>query len=438
MSLLHEIADWMHCARSGGVAVPPSARHASRRVLLDQVGIARAGAARFGPHPVRDDRVFLAGEPPATDWHAGRKVYAPYAALANRCAGDQLELTAGPECVAAAVAAAEIGDATVGDLLRAVALGASLDDYLRGWLGEAVERHGLHPPAVIGTVVAAAVSGWLLELDPVRLAGAMASAACLTPHSPYSAFSHGASGKTIYGGWSQMLGVSCALWARHGMVGPGSALEGSRGLAQALLDAPGGVAPPPFRPDGWPVERVAFKYFPCNRACHPALSALDAVRPIDPAAVESIQVRTYALAVELDRRSRGRSAIAAQMSLRWSLALALVHGDLANDWAYREEVLGSTAVRDLAARITVEPEPRYSAGGQRIRRAAVRVTLSDGRALEAESGARWSTDAPATDQELRERFARLTRGLSTFDPWSSPETQPVRTLLGQLGERPRG
>ena len=437
MSVLRDIADWMDGVRRDPPGVPPSARHAARRVLLDQVGIARAGAEQFGLHPVCHESVALSGEPPATDWHAGRPVYAPYAALANRCAGDQLELAAGPECVAAAVAAAEVGDATVSDVLCAVALGASVDDYLRGWLGEAVERHGLHPPALIGTLAAAAASGWLLGLDPPSLAGAMASAACLTPHSPYAAFSHGVSGKTLYGGWSQMLGLSCALWARAGMVGPDSALEGSRGVAQALLDTPGRVQPPRFRPHGWAIERVTFKYFPCNRACHPALTALDAVGPIDHDAVESIQVRTYALAAELDRRSRGHSPIAAQMSLRWSLALTLVHGDLANGWPYGEAALASAAVGDLAARISVAAEPRYSAGGERIRRASIRVRLTDGRTLEAESGARWSADAPPSDQDLRERYARLTRGRSTFDPWGAPEAQPVRRLLA-VGEHARG
>ena len=433
--LLPEIAAWVASSRPSGT------RDASRRLLMDQIGISLAGRRLLGRHPAfrlvdRMDGTFR-----ATTWTEEGRGLAPYVVLANRCAGDELELTAGPECVAAAVAAAEIADASLGQLLDALAVGADVEEYLRNWLGEPAERHGLHPPAFFGAVASAAVSSRLLDLPAAGCAAAMSTAAALAPQSSYAAFSNGARAKTLYGAWSQSLGLWAALWAPGGMSGPLTAFEGSRGIAQALLDTPGPVGPPPFDPDGRAVTRVTFKPFPCNRASHAVLTALEMLWPrsvgaasnteqIDEMdAIEAIEVLTYPYAVELDRRSRGSSPIAAQVSIPTTIALRLVLGHLDPGRAYTDENLARAAVQRLRDKITVGVLPGTEAGARR-RVARVTIRTGDGRDLTAETETRWNANAPATDAELRERFDGFTRATRAAGWWDTLDSTPVRRMIG--------
>jgi 2-methylcitrate dehydratase PrpD len=365
---------------------------------MDQVGVSLAGGKSIAP--------LARGAPSATLWSTGESVYGPDAALANRFAGDDLELTAGPEIGAAGVAAAEIRDATLDELLVAMALAAELEHYLRGWVQIAVEEHGLHPPAVFGAFSATAVASKLLELEVEAFAGALAAGLALTPVSPYASFSEGATGKWLYGAWSQQLGVQCALWARGGMTGALSTLEGPRGVAQALLHE---TAPAPeFLPAGWAIESVTFKPFPCSRACHAALTAVESLQreaPIDPAAIERIDIWSYPFSVDLEERSTKANDIASQMSVSSMVAKAF----------------------GTKAPVTVTREG--SEGLPRVRRARVRVTMRDGAVREATSEAKWNSHEPATDDELRTRFVEAARARRGPDPWDATGGTRVRKVF---------
>lgn len=391
MTVLRGMAEWA----AGIDSIPSEVEHAARRVLMDQAGVSLAGGKDLAP--------LARGTPRATLWATGEKAYAPDAALANRFAGDDLELTAGPEIGAAGVAAAEIADSTLAELLVAMAVAAELEHYLRGWLQIAVERHGLHPPAVFGAFAATAVAGKLLGLERDALAGALAAGLALMPQSPYASFSEGATGKWLYGAWSQGLGVQCALWARAGMTGVPSTLEGSRGVAQALLHERS--SPPELRLDGWAIASVTFKPFPCSRACHAALTAVESLGAMPPDAIERIDVWSYPFSVDLEEKSTKANAIASQMSIS---AMVAKH-------------LGTSAP------ITVRRQG--DEGLPRVRKARVRVTMKDGGVREASSEARWSAGEPATDDELRARFVEATRGRPVFDPWEASGTTRVREMF---------
>jgi 2-methylcitrate dehydratase PrpD len=189
------------------------------------------------------------------------------------------------------------------------------------------------------------------------------------------------------------------------MTGALSTLEGPRGVAQALLHDRSPA--PEFHPVGWAIENVTFKPFPCSRACHPALTALEQLvrrGPLDPDLIERIDIWSYPFSVDLEEKSTKANSIASQMSISAMVA----------------QTLGT------AAPITVRREG--SAGLPRIRRARVRVSLTDGTVRVAESEAKWSASKHATDDELRARFVNATRNLRVFDPWNVASTTRVREV----------
>lgn len=436
--IVHDLAEW--AAGLTRSSVPDAAIHGARRQVLDRFGISIGGTHRLGSHPTLGLAERLAGSPRATLWANGHTSHAAYAALANACAGDGFDLAtgSGPDCVEAAIACAEVSDRSLGDLLVAVAAAGEVGGYLRGWLGEAIERNGLHPPALLGAASAATAAGLMLGLPADRLAGAIAGTFCVGPMVPYAAFSAGANGKSLYGGWPSMVGVWCALLARAGTTGPSTAIEGSRGVAQALLHSGGAVEPPTFVPptDGWAVERIEFKAFPCNRACHPMLTAVAGFGWLDTDRITGIDVLTYPYAVELDRRSRGDSPIAAQLNLRRTLALFLALGGLEPGTAYTRSNIDDPRVRSLEQRITVGIAPEYAGPGPRVRGARVIIRLDDGSIVESVTDEPlWGSSRPATDDELVARFWRLVDGVAVerlplVDVMTAHDTTPVRALFG--------
>ena len=427
-ALAAELAEWVASVSSG--EIPSSARHAARRVLLDQTGVGFAGSAHAAACATEGPSHQNAA-PRATCWACGVHCFAPDAVLANRRRGDHLELAAGPEYVAASLAAAEIADATVGALVEALAVAADVDDYLRRLLQSGAERHGLHPPALLGSAASAAAAGRLLGLNRSCLAGALSAALALAPCSPYIALSTGASGKALYGAWGQMLGLQAALWADTGMGGPVSVIEGERGLMHALRNGSATSPPPSFVAGRWAIERVAFKAFPCNRTCHAPLTALEHLGPLDTQTIRRITVWTYPFAVDLDRRTSGDTSVSAQVSIKRTLALRLHLGEITPD-SYALASIANPAVVDLARRTTVEVHPD-TVSGERIRLARVRIECDDGEVREAECQAQWGPEAPASDEDLRNRFLRLTRGVPSVDFWKRGRHERVRTVMDTLG-----
>ena len=392
---LEGLSDWAVRTHT----IPAGVRDAARRVLMDQVGVSLGGANAL--------KTLVRGEPSATLWSTGECVYAPDAALANRFAGDDLELNAGPEVAAAGVAAGEVADATLGELYVAMAVASEIESYARGWFQRAVEEHGLHPPAVFGALSAATMAAKLCRLDAQAFSGALATALALAPQSHYASFSHGATGKWLYGAWSQRLGLQAALWAQMGIAGASTTLDGARGIAQAFLHET--TAPSPFQPKGWALTEVTFKAFPCSRACHPALTALEKMGPVDKSAIARVDIWSYPFSVELEERSTHASSIADQMSVS----------------AMVRRALGT----ETAAPISVRAEGANSL--PRKREARVRIVLQDGSVREAASEAKWSAGRPATDEELRSRFLEMTRDKRNFDPWDAKDSVRVRELVGR-------
>jgi 2-methylcitrate dehydratase PrpD len=390
---LEELSDW--AVRTD--AIPSDVHDAARRVLMDQVGVSLGGAQALN--------TLVRCEPSATLWSTGERVHAPDAALANRFAGDDLELNAGPEVAAAGIAAGEVADATLGELYVAMAVASEVESYVRAWFQRPVEEHGLHPPAVFGALSAATVAAKLCRLDTEAFSGALGTALALAPQSHYASFSHGATGKWLYGAWSQRLGLQAALWARMGIAGASTTLDGAHGIAQAFLHET--TAPPAFQPNGWALTEVTFKAFPCSRACHPALTALEKLGPMDSTAILRVDIWSYPFSVELEERSTHASPIADQMSVS----------------AMVRQALGINTDRPIDVRAEgVNTLPRK-------REARVRIVLQDGSVREAASQAKWSAVHPATAEELRTRFLEMTRDKRRFDPWDAKDSVRVRELV---------
>ena len=200
----------------------PQARERVLLLMLDAFACAAEGK-RLDPHPsfveqeldgntshVRDD---------ALVWFDGRRTDRARAALVNGTIAHHPELDdgnpraglhGGVTVIPAAIAVAESANSSGADVIDAIAFGYAAAIAYGQPLLETIERHRLHPPAMVGCFGAAAAAARLLGLDDETIAGAVSLAGTLMPVAPFESFTRGASVKDLYGGYPAFVGVRAA------------------------------------------------------------------------------------------------------------------------------------------------------------------------------------------------------------------------------------
>jgi len=370
--------------------------------------------------------------PSATLWRpvGGRSSAGIWSAIVwNRLVGDPQELHAGPECVAAAVAAAEARDRTLGELLDAIIVGCGIGSWHRDAVGTAMEEAGIHSPGALAPVAAAAAVGRLEGIGARNLAQSIRRASALTPLHPYRAYSDGTSAKLLFGAFGQLLGAAAALSIKNpiGLLPAPSLSRRSRHPGVTSFDP---------RTATRAIHTVGLKKFPGSRAVQSALAAMEKLPRIDPGTVESISVETYPFSATVSGWSRPDTGpIAMQSHIPTAVALWL-------EARYRRIPFGADhypRFRDpgtitLADRVVVQSHEFGEAdapSSRRIRWAKVTIRSKASPDLTASSGPPFAPPPPGA---IRDRFANLTRGAAVRDPHQFPYSAPVRSFLGR--ERP--
>ncbi len=276
--------------------------------MLDAFGCAAEGK-RIDPHPSfvcseLDGKV--SGD--ALVWFDGRRTDRAHAALVNGTIAHHAELDdgnpraglhGGVTVIPAAIAVAETANSSGADLIDAIAFGYAAAVAYGQPLLETIERHRLHPPAMVGCFGAAAAAARLLGLDDETTAGAISLAGTLMPVAPFESFTRGGAVKDLYGGYPAYVGVRAAELAQNGIQGPKAF------FASAELD-----------PNE--VDHVYIKPWASCRSTHAALTAFEKLLPLERS-VASIHVETYRFAAELSADADPTTAIGAKTSIPHAL-----------------------------------------------------------------------------------------------------------------------
>lgn len=289
-------------------AVPPSAMHAVKRLVIDWLGCRAGGrrsevgrlaaawagaASRDGGGMARPDAPLfaayldarLAAVLDADETYPGARQTSHLAAatVAAALAGGASRVRSGAALLAAVVAGYEVG-ARVSDGMVPAAAPASR-----------ALRAGWGPGSVLGATAAA---GRAMELDARRLAHAFGIAGTHIDAAPiqWPVVRPAPMVKSADAGWHALTAVAAVQQAATGLTGYAAILDGPDGLWRALGYAASDDA---ALVDGlgtrWIVEEAAFKRWPCQYWMHPALTALAQVLErsrVEPAAVERIVLAT--------------------------------------------------------------------------------------------------------------------------------------------------
>jgi 2-methylcitrate dehydratase PrpD len=194
-------------------------------------------------------------------------------------------------------------------------------------------QRGLDLKGTITPIVGALAAGRYLGLDANLIAQAMALAADMAAGTEQYVYEGGACDtKDLIAGFAARNAVSAIRLALAGFRGPRGAIDGEYGFLQAFGPGKGSAAG--LFDDLGTCFRISETAFKPHGGCRHTHQAVDAVQlmlaagPIDPEQIESIDLYTYAYALQphfrVDPDPEGRST--AGLSIRVATALALVRG----------------------------------------------------------------------------------------------------------------
>ena len=411
-------------------AIPGAATERARECLIDTVGSALGGgqlrAGRIALAVVQDE----AGVEAATLLATGRRAALSQAAFANAVAASALDFDdghygsithPGAPVIPPAMATAEARKRSGRDLLGAIVIGYEIAIRAATIL-HARPRERSYGSGAPGAYGAAASVARLLGLDTPRVKHALGIARCHLPVSTVDGIRCGAMVKESVG-WGALTGTMAALLAEKGFTAPETSLDEPHDGAASDF---GTLADLGRR---YRIGEVYVKRFPACLMTHAAVEAVLDLRSrhgLRPEDVLSLTVWTQRGAAALDDPAP-RSSEAAQYSIPYTVAAALVDGELGVRQML-EDRLGDRRILDLATRVAVRHDPRLDLEYPARRPARVRLQTVGGETCEHEVLViRGSSEAPLTSAEVDAKFLSLAEPLGGRE-WA----QRVLALLREV------
>jgi 2-methylcitrate dehydratase PrpD len=355
--------------------LPASTRARLSLLLADMAAVCAGGRAAPAARIALEHAHALYPALEASSLLDGSRVGVVGAAFANGALANALDFDDGHRLtkghpgamiIPAALAVAQLVDATVAEFLAAVVVGYEVA------IRAGVALHGrdpvYHASGAWGGLGAAAAAARLIGLDPPQTLSALGLAEYHAPIAPIMRSCAEPQMTKDACAWGASVGVGSALLAARGFTGVRAE------FLDSALDDLG---------ERWALEELYIKAHPCCRWSQGAITAGLAARgalALDPGAVRRVRVRTFAAADGL-AKVLPTTTEEAQYSLLWPLACSLVRGRFGVG-----EVLGPFEDPDVEAifeRIEIEVDPQLTAAFPERRLTSVEIELRDGRRLAA-------------------------------------------------------
>lgn len=370
---------------------------------------------------------------------SGSRLRASDAALVNGCAAHGFELDdfhnaklhPGAVVLPAAIAITQQYDLDPRRLLVAIAAGYEVMIRSSLALSPAKARmRGWHLTAVCGPLGAAAAAAVLLELNAEQTAWALGLAG--TQSAGLFAFTaDGTDAKRFHPGCAAKSGVVAAELAYLGLSGPTQLYEAQDGgWLKAFSDA----SVPERLLQGlgqhWHAMHTNFKPYACCGSAHPQVDAILALREQWQA---SDRIRVGApkvVLVQCGYPYAPGSALNAQMSLRYSVAVALSDGQVLSP-QFEPEKLADSTLLQLANRLELVHDPALDEHYPEHFCGWVELVHRDGRVSRHDvlnpSGSSYNTQRP---QAIRNKAAALLAD----DGWDTSTIQALEQAFARLGQ----
>ncbi|WP_066799604.1 MmgE/PrpD family protein [Sphingomonas soli] len=425
-------------------ALREGTRHATRRALLDALGVTLA-ASGLAAEAMPYRRLALAqGAGPARIIGTDRRAHPIAAAFANGALahamdfGDAYDRGAAHPNAALVPALLALADADSGidggHFLAAMAAGSDLACRLSIAPKGTFEEGGWYPPALVGLVASAAACAKLIGLgaDGIRDAMGLAMLSASFPgeikYDPISPL------RGVREGFAARGAVEAALLAQAGAHAFAEPLEGRAGFFAVYA---GGGPTEALTGDlgtRFLGDEVSFKPWPCCRGTHAYIEAALTLRQsVDWREIERAEAEIGPVQEMLIRphaaKAAPENAIQAKFSIPFTTAHALIHGAVSLD-SFGDMARADGDVRALARRVVERRNPEW--GREHAASGSLTLFLRSGERLEyAVPQAAGHPGNPLPDAALVEKFI-LCAGRAAM-PLDAPQAAGAAARILDLG-----
>lgn len=394
-------------------ALPAAILDQAARCVLDLVGVAIAGtrtpmaevSARFAHEQFAAGNATVIGSMKPLTVTGATWVNGASASALDMDDGHRLAMGhPGANVIPAALAVAEGTAVTGREFLAAVVAGYEVAVRTSAarvpWY-----KDKMYSTGIWGVFGATAAAGKLLGFDEATLQSAFGTAGSHGPFPPGGLQANHAMVKETIA-WSGLTGVSSALLARDGFVGPADFLDYSgRWDASALVAGLGDLG-----------ESAILKtYFKPYAVCRWAHAAVDGAlelkhrHGIRVDEIEAIHVETFWEVTRLANDAPSNT-IAAQFSIQFALAVALLHERI-GPAEVTDAQIRDPAILDLARKVRVSVDEELDRQFPAKTMARVTISTPHGDCSTTVEYPRGNPENPLSDSELQAKYQSLTKDL---------------------------
>jgi 2-methylcitrate dehydratase PrpD len=376
--------------------LPPEVVEATKKEVLDLLGVALGGASQPGATHVCALVKEWGGKEESSIIGSKQKVPAPNAAQANATMAHALDfddvheaavMHPGIASIPVVMAVGESqGDLTGKDLITSTALG--VDMMCRLALATTPGKNpidlGWHLTSLFGFMGSAATAARVMRLDEEKIVDAIGIGYHQCAGNG-QCVKDGALTKRLGPGFAIRGGITAALMAKAGVTGAKNTFEGEWGLYHQYMD--GDYSREILTADlGKRFEgvNVAIKPYPCCRGIHPAIDAGLALAVGEN--IRSNDIKEIVLSVTdahlsllcrpEDAKRSPRSPVDAQFSIPWGVASAIVGRRVGLD-DFTDRAIGNREVLEVTRKMRLEVDNTLSKPGPDPTR--VKIITNDGR-----------------------------------------------------------
>jgi len=394
-------------------ALPAATLRQAARCVLDLIGVAIAGtptpmaaiSARFAREQFAAGNATVIGSGRPLSVAGATWVNGTYASALDMDDGNRMAMGhPGASVIPAALAIAEQTGASGKEFLAALVAGYEVAVRASAarvpWY-----RDKMYSTGIWGVFGATAAAGKLLGFDDATLQSALGTAGSHGSFPPGGLQANHAMVKEAIA-WSGMTGVSAALLARQGFLGPADFLDYSARWDTAALVAGLGD------PSRSAILGTYFKPYAVCRWAHPSVDGVLELKHrhdlrIDE--IETIEVETFWEVTRL-ANAQPSNTIAAQFSIQFALAVALLYDGIGpaevSDAHIRDPVILNLARK---VQVSVDDALDRQFPAKTMARVTIRTRRGDYRTtVEYPRG---NPENPLSDEELEAKFEMLTGDL---------------------------
>lgn len=364
-----------HMLRTKLEDLPEEAVAATKKDLLDTLGVILAGSTADGIGVVRELVCDWAGKRQATTIAYGDRVPAVNAALLNGSmahardyddAHSAAAVHAGVSIVPACLAIAETkGKVSGKEFLTAMAAGIDIMCRLGMACGMSPQASGWHNTGIFGVFGSTASCGRLLGLDETKMLNALGIAYSQCSGN-IQCIHDGALSKRLQAGLTARAAVLSALLAEKGYTGAHAIFEGKAGLFNVYYKGFDKAALTADLGGRFEVSNLSFKPYPCCRTTHPGIDAVLTIakeHPFKAAELEKIVVyhgkNSYTCLEPLETKVRPRTVVDAQFSVPYTVARAIVQGKVGLS-DFTPEAISDEEVLSIAQKVETHLKPEFT------------------------------------------------------------------------------